>query len=88
MDANHADARELMRLIAEVDERLNHKAALIREVEILTGSNPVVEGTSKLKRVQERDVEKIKRLNEMVIEAHHDVLDNTVFMTSLLGCLT
>ncbi|GKB95943.1 hypothetical protein Tco_0982080 [Tanacetum coccineum] len=51
-DANHADARELMRLIAE--------------------------------RAQERDVEKLKMLNEMVFEACSDILDNTVFMTSLV----
>ncbi|GJT11204.1 hypothetical protein Tco_0858246 [Tanacetum coccineum] len=35
-DANRADERELIRLIAEVEERMKHRAALIREVEILT----------------------------------------------------
>nr|GEV55744.1 hypothetical protein [Tanacetum cinerariifolium] len=42
-DANRADARELMRLIAKVEVRMNHKAALIKEIEILTGSIPVVQ---------------------------------------------
>ncbi|GKA08085.1 hypothetical protein Tco_0687416 [Tanacetum coccineum] len=60
---------------------MNHKAALIREVEILTGSIPVLEGTSKLKRAQERDVEKLRMLNEMVSKARRDVLENTVFET-------
>ncbi|GJV51246.1 hypothetical protein Tco_1446987 [Tanacetum coccineum] len=43
MDANHVDARELMRLIVEVEERMNHMASLIKEVEILTGSISAVE---------------------------------------------
>nr|GEY23935.1 hypothetical protein [Tanacetum cinerariifolium] len=44
-DANCADAQDLMRLIVEVEERMNHNDALIREVEILTGCIPVVEAT-------------------------------------------
>ncbi|GJX78091.1 hypothetical protein Tco_0324902 [Tanacetum coccineum] len=75
-DANRTNARDLMRLIAKVEERMNHKGALIREVEILTGCIPTVEGTSNLKRAQERDVEKLRRLNEIVSEARRDVLDN------------
>ncbi|GJS86009.1 hypothetical protein Tco_0752550 [Tanacetum coccineum] len=67
---------------------MNHRAALIREVEILTGYIPAIEATNKLKGAQQWDMEKLMRLNEMVSKACHDVLDNTVLMTSLLGCLT
>ncbi|GJX88768.1 hypothetical protein Tco_0340782 [Tanacetum coccineum] len=87
-DAKRADARELMRLIVKVEECMNHMVALIREVEILTGGILVVQATSKLKRAQERDVEKLSMLKEKVFEARRDVLDNTVFMTSLHGRLT
>nr|GEU46736.1 hypothetical protein [Tanacetum cinerariifolium] len=86
-DGNRADAQEIMRLITEVRERKNHMAALIWEVEILIGSTSAVEATGKLKRAQEHDVEKLERLNEMVFETPREVLDNTVFMTSLLGRL-
>ncbi|GJW23490.1 hypothetical protein Tco_0034112 [Tanacetum coccineum] len=71
-DANRANAQELMRLIAEVEERTNHNVSLIRKVEILTGCIPTVEATSKLKRDQEQDIEKLKRLNEMVFKARCD----------------
>nr|GEV99019.1 uncharacterized protein [Tanacetum cinerariifolium] len=47
MDDNRADARELIRLIAEVEEHMNHMAALIREVEIFTGSILAVEGSER-----------------------------------------
>ncbi|GJV30493.1 putative ribonuclease H-like domain-containing protein, partial [Tanacetum coccineum] len=40
---NLANARELMRLIVEIEECMNHRAALIKEVEILTGSIHVVQ---------------------------------------------
>ncbi|GKB70568.1 ribonuclease H-like domain-containing protein, partial [Tanacetum coccineum] len=43
--ANPANARELMRLIVEIEECMNHRAALIKEVEILTGSIHVVQDT-------------------------------------------
>ncbi|GJU50977.1 ribonuclease H-like domain-containing protein [Tanacetum coccineum] len=44
---NLANARELMRLIVEIEECMNHRAALIKEVEILTGSIHVVQGINK-----------------------------------------
>ncbi|GJU50499.1 hypothetical protein Tco_1220054, partial [Tanacetum coccineum] len=83
--ANRTDARDLMKLISKVDERVKHKVALIKEVDILTGSILVAQGTGNLERAQERDVEKLRRRpNEMVSEARRDAHDNTVFMTSLL----
>nr|GEV41912.1 hypothetical protein [Tanacetum cinerariifolium] len=72
-DANCADAQDLMRLIVEVEERMNHSDSLIREVEILTDCILVVEAPSKSKRVQGRDVEKLRRLNEMVSEARREI---------------
>ncbi|GKD82378.1 hypothetical protein Tco_1349217, partial [Tanacetum coccineum] len=57
MAANRVDARDLMRLIDEVEEHMNH---------------------SKLKRAQERDVEKLRRLNEMVYKARCVAQDNGV----------
>nr|GEV41366.1 hypothetical protein [Tanacetum cinerariifolium] len=49
MDAKRADARELMRLIAKVEECMNHMASLIKEVEILTGCILDVEATNSSK---------------------------------------
>ncbi|GJR94042.1 hypothetical protein Tco_0266216 [Tanacetum coccineum] len=77
--ANRADARGLMKII------FKWRVTLIKEVKILVGSIPSVQGTSNLKRAPERDVENPSSLNEMVFEARCDAHDKTGYMMLVHG---
>ncbi|GJV01146.1 hypothetical protein Tco_1334715 [Tanacetum coccineum] len=64
---NLANARELMRLIVEIEECMNHRAALIKEVEILTGSIHVVQGT-RINKWYQNYVEYLIKMNTTSIQ--------------------
>ncbi|KAL6500993.1 hypothetical protein OROHE_025190 [Orobanche hederae] len=73
-----ADEEDLRSKATEISERVNHRYRVLRELEVLPGSDSAVESIANLRRLQMEELAQAARLLFMVMQKHarlHELLN-------------